>query len=146
MITLQTVSLIDFSDLSKPILFYLMMLSGIFYYAYKYKKIMNLHFVICVLLSSLLFLNLIMYFCISRKYVMIESFFFKDTLFFFSMEDITQILLILVVMLYFQWNVMGKFKAEWGNRERHIAKCTVNLVSMLMILIHVLVYLGIYFN
>lgn len=146
MINGDVITVEAFSELWKPIFFSLMVITGIFYTAYKQKKIFNIHFVICNLLCLFSLMDVIVYYLISRGILQVTSFFFDYHIFIFSPEYIIWFLTSINIMTYFQWNVIEKFKDEWSDIKRRRAIYASGKVAMILLLIHIIAYIDTYYR
>lgn len=136
---------VDYSELSKPLFLYAVLIIGITYHGYKYKKIFSYNFWICMVLCFFWIVDLIMDFLISKNYIYVKSLFFDGFIYSISIEDILFLLLIIEVMLYYQWHIAEKFRNDWGTTRQYYAQNISQIIAIIMIIIHSIMYMDMFF-
>lgn len=136
---------LDYSELAKPLILHVIFVLLIVYYSCKYKKIKTCAFWMCIILCFFLLSDFILYFFISRGYIITTSIFFK-TNYFYSIADVLSFLLVIQVMIYYQWHIAEKFRDDWGPKKQYYAKIISQTLAIIMILIHFIMYIDVYFQ
>lgn len=145
---MSTVNLfsVDYLELSKPLFLYAILIIGITYHGFKYKKVLSCDFWMCMVLCFFWLLDLILSFLIIKNYIHVKSLFFDTTIYFFFIENIVFFLLIIEVMLYYQWHIAEKFRNDWSPKKQYYAKIISQILAIIMILIHFIMYIDVYFQ
>lgn len=122
-------------------------LLAVLFYSYRERKIMSYSFLMLMALWICLSMDFFVYLMLSISGANIDSIFFNTRDFFLISPDaIAEVMLMMNIMAYFQWNVMNSFKSGWNDIQKKRVALYTSIVSWVMLIIHIAAYVDIYYR